>query len=167
MKQKKGAIELSMTTIIVIVLGVTLLILGLAFIQGLFGKVTSLSEKSFSVADKLIQEQMGSSERFFISALVYEIESGKSTSSYIGIQNFETDAEFKITANPSKNEKIEDWFVFPEDEVTVKAGEKEGFPIIIKVPKGKEPGTSATFTIKALRNGELYDSQAIVITVKE
>ena len=166
MKQKKGAIELSMTTIIVIVLGVTLLILGLAFIQGLFAKVTSLSEQSFATADKLIQEQMGSSERFYISALIFEIESGKSISGYVGLQNFESDAEFEITAISGGSEKIDDWFVLPSPD-TIRAGEKKGYPILIKVPSTKAPGTSATFTIKALKDKEEYDSQSIIIKVKE
>src|SRR3989344_2269144 len=48
---KKGAIELSMTTIIVIVLGVTLLILGFAFIKGIFGKLEGISSTTFDKAN--------------------------------------------------------------------------------------------------------------------
>src|SRR3989338_5702909 len=51
MLNKKGALELSMNTIVIIVIGVTLLILGLAFVRGIFGKVTKLSEGAFEQAE--------------------------------------------------------------------------------------------------------------------
>ena len=49
--QKKGAIELSMTTIIVIILGITLLSLGLIWVKGTFGDITRLSRSAFEQAD--------------------------------------------------------------------------------------------------------------------
>ena len=51
---KKGAIELSMTTIIVIVLGVTLLILGFVFIKGIFGSLGGISDTTFDKAQTLL-----------------------------------------------------------------------------------------------------------------
>ena len=47
---KKGALELSMNTIIIIVIGVVLLSLGLIFVRGLFGQVESLSKSAFETA---------------------------------------------------------------------------------------------------------------------
>lgn len=55
-KSKKGAIEMSMNTIIIIVIGVTLLILGLTFVRGIFGKVTTLSEGAFEQAEGKISD---------------------------------------------------------------------------------------------------------------
>ena len=54
MKSKSGAIELSMTTIIVVVLGITLLILGLAFIRGIFGNLGDISDETFDNAQDLL-----------------------------------------------------------------------------------------------------------------
>jgi len=54
MKSKKGAIELSMSTIIVIIIGVTLLSLGLMWVRGLMGKTTSLTSGAFDQADAAI-----------------------------------------------------------------------------------------------------------------
>ena len=48
--KRRGAIELSMTTIIVIVIGVTLLSLGLVFVRGVFTKVEGLSRGAFDQA---------------------------------------------------------------------------------------------------------------------
>jgi len=59
---KKGALELSVSTIIIIVIGVTLLVLGLVFVQGTFRKVTELSEGAFRAADEQIQNNMGANQ---------------------------------------------------------------------------------------------------------
>ncbi|MEK6835962.1 MAG: hypothetical protein AABX55_02980 [Nanoarchaeota archaeon] len=53
-KGKKGALELSVNTIVVIVIGVTLLTLGLLFVRGLFGKITDLSGDIFDTAEASI-----------------------------------------------------------------------------------------------------------------
>lgn len=53
---KKGAIELSMSTIIVVILGITLLSLGLIWIRGTLGKVNDLSEGAFSLAKQEITD---------------------------------------------------------------------------------------------------------------
>lgn len=55
-KSKEGAIEMSMNTIIIIVIGVTLLILGLTFVRGIFGKVTNLAEGAFEQAEGKISD---------------------------------------------------------------------------------------------------------------
>ncbi|MBS3172206.1 hypothetical protein J4438_01320 [Candidatus Woesearchaeota archaeon] len=56
MKSKKGAIELSMTAIIVIVLGITLLTLGLVWVRGIFENLEGLSGKAFDNANTAISE---------------------------------------------------------------------------------------------------------------
>ena len=48
---KKGALELSMNTIIIIVIGVVLLSLGLMFVRGIFSQVEGLSKSAFETAD--------------------------------------------------------------------------------------------------------------------
>ena len=54
--QKKGAIELSITTIIVIILGVTLLSLGLIWIRSTFRNIGDISESAFQKADGAISD---------------------------------------------------------------------------------------------------------------
>ncbi len=51
LRNKRGAIELSITTIIVIVIGVALLVLGLTFVSKIFGKANELIDSSFAKAD--------------------------------------------------------------------------------------------------------------------
>jgi hypothetical protein len=55
MKSKKGAIELSMTTIIVIVIGITLLTLGITWVRTSLGDVMDLTDKAFAMSDQEIE----------------------------------------------------------------------------------------------------------------
>jgi len=48
MRQKKAAIELSVTAIIVLILAIVMLGLGLGFIRGMFGKVSSQIEQQIA-----------------------------------------------------------------------------------------------------------------------
>jgi len=53
-KGKKGALELSINTIIIIVIGVTLLTLGLVFVQNIFTQTSDLSAKAFEDANRAL-----------------------------------------------------------------------------------------------------------------
>tara|TARA_Y100000310_G_C20658704_1_gene803449 strand:+ start:1577 stop:2101 length:525 start_codon:yes stop_codon:yes gene_type:complete len=53
---KKGAVELSMTTIIIIVIGITILSLGLVWIRGVFSDVSTISSGAFDQANSEIDE---------------------------------------------------------------------------------------------------------------
>jgi hypothetical protein len=54
MVSKKGAIELSMTTIIVIVIGITLLTLGLTWVRGIFDDLEGVTTDAFDEAQGAI-----------------------------------------------------------------------------------------------------------------
>ena len=53
---KRGAIEFSMTTIIVIIIGVALLALGLVWISGTFSKLDTITESSLENAETILGE---------------------------------------------------------------------------------------------------------------
>ena len=53
---KKGAIEFSMTTIMVVIIGVAVLALGLAWIRGTFSQVGDITEGSLEAAEVIVGE---------------------------------------------------------------------------------------------------------------
>lgn len=75
-KSKKGALELSINTIVVIVIGVTLLILGLVFVRGIFTKIDTLSADSFAKAEGELGKLSGVDAPLTISPERIEIEKG-------------------------------------------------------------------------------------------
>jgi len=161
---KKGAIELSMTTIIVIILGVVLLSLGLVFVQGIFKKITTISDQAFLVADEEIRSKMGSDELFYIGGKNIELGAGKSITINTGIRNVGPGStEFKITG-VCENNKIT--VVSSNTAKTIKEGDKGGIPIIIQVDKTAIPGDITTCSIKAFKGSSSYADEIIVVTVK-
>ena len=58
---KKGAIELSMTTIIIVIIGVTLLTLGLRWIFGLFQGIEEQRRQLVEATNEQIRDQFGDS----------------------------------------------------------------------------------------------------------
>lgn len=59
--RKRGAVELSMTTVIVVVLGITLLTLGLRWIYSIFGGLGSQQEQLQKLTEEQIIELFGGS----------------------------------------------------------------------------------------------------------
>ena len=51
MRNKKGALELSINAIVIVILAMTLLGLGLGFVRGMFGKITGISDDTFVLFD--------------------------------------------------------------------------------------------------------------------
>jgi hypothetical protein len=163
---KKGAVELSISTIVVVIIGVTLLVLGLTFVRGIFKKVGSLSDQSFQVGEKMIQDQMSSDQKFWISGVTFEIESGESITVHTGIQNFGDPGvsnTFELKVEPGQTAG-KDWFTLPLS-MKVNVGEKKAFPFVINIPKGTEPGKVFTFNIIASKDNKEYDSQAIIVKI--
>lgn len=60
---KKGAVELSMTTIIIIVIGITILSLGLVWIRSVFSDVGELTSGAFEQGETQIAEIFGGSNQ--------------------------------------------------------------------------------------------------------
>ena len=171
MRSKKGAIELSMTTIIVIVLGVTLLILGLVFVRNIFGKTDQLALQAFEQAEKEIQQRMGSTDKIYVSGgLTWTVEPGKALARLVSIQNFdenlESSADFKVQIKPTDNKGKEEWFKISQPG-KVKAGSRASVPLEVRLPAGLPPGSSYAFLITVYKGSEEYASQSIIVSVKE
>ncbi len=166
---KKGAIELSMTTIIVIVIGVVLLSLGLMWVRGLFEKITILTTGAFEQADQEIRERMGGNERFYVSGQAFDIKVNGDKMISIGIQNLAdiggTSESFTLTKVQSGTNILPELeFIIPGEQ-KIPLGEKMGIPVIIKAPKTTTPGKTYSYKIIVNKGGSEYDSKVILITV--
>jgi hypothetical protein len=85
---KKGAVELSMTTIIIIVIGITILSLGLVWIRSVFTDVGELSSGAFEQGQTQINEIFGKSkEAVALSPSETTIEQGATKTVTLAIRN--------------------------------------------------------------------------------
>src|SRR3989344_823169 len=99
---KRGALELSMTTIIVIVIGVTLLSLGIIWVRSTMEKVTGLSDAAFATAQQELQERMGSNDAFYVKGNYFKVKRGDTVDLTTGAQNILTAQKtFTIDAKSS------------------------------------------------------------------
>jgi len=96
--QKRGALELSVNTIVVIVIGVTILVLGLTFVNRIFGGV---DETGTSALDRIRAEldSIGSVNQLIsLSPKNIEVEQSKSGSTRITIANLESQPYTAVVA---------------------------------------------------------------------
>ena len=170
MNSKKGAIELSMTTVIVIIIGVTLLTLGIVFVRNVFDKSIEIADNAFIIADKELQNRIGSTDKIYVPGVSFEIESGKATTITVGVQNFKTtdkeSSKFKLQVQPGDTESAALKIVAAPEQL-INVGDIKGMPVEVGIPKGAPPGKTYSLVINVLKDGQPYDSQSILVKVKE
>src|SRR3990167_4628958 len=112
--RKKGALELSMNTIVIVVIGVTLLVLGLGFVTGIFGNLESLTQNVFVEAENSINQ--------------------------IATHNEKLSVPGDINAATENNARVGIKILVPQKQATVETGGEIGFSVGIEVadniPKG-------------------------------
>ncbi len=164
--KKRGAIELSMTTIIVIVIGVTLLILGLTWVRGMFEKIGSITDAQLDAAKVEISQKMQASDKFYISGTSINAEPGKTRTINIGVQNIgeqDTSAKFKFSVEVGEGADAK-WFTLPLP-IDIAVGEIKSNVINVVVPKGTPTGQSYPVNVIVYKDDKVYDSEAIMLNV--
>jgi len=151
---KKASLEISIQAIVIVVLAMTLLGLGLGFIKGMFGDISSLSRATFDkIQDQLQRDLTNSNEKLIFSQTKINIERGKSTLLGWGIRNdgnqqLDYWAEFTAvkcpkTNCPSLSDLNEQWFTFKYNPggtnaaliYTVDPAEQQVIRVDLTVPK--------------------------------
>ena len=100
--KKRGALELSVNTIVVIVIGVTILILGLSFTEGLFSKINPFTQKTLEKVEGEL-DNIGSVDSLLtISPRTVQVELGKTSRVDITIANIERGAKATLTGVSAK-----------------------------------------------------------------
>ena len=133
--KKKGAIELSMTTIIVIVLGVTLLSLGLMWLRSTFGGVMDLSDLSLKTAQGEIDKVTHEGE-LTLTPETLSVEKGSNKAKIIKlyISNIgDEPTTFQATVEPPKglDANFADTNTEESNEYELEVGEEGGIQIYI------------------------------------
>ena len=149
--QKRGAIELSMTTIIVIVLGVTLLILGLAFLQTTFKKVGMLTERTFEEGEAALQNLGTITEPLTLTSSRVTLAQGASKAIGVVVLNKESaQATYSLQvtkgAKTQANPQLDCYFADTEsatsNPLTLASGAREDFVLAV-IDSGSDLGTYA------------------------
>ena len=171
--QKKGAIELSMTTVIVIILGVTLLSLGLFFIRGIFTKTTGLTEGAFEEAEASIGKLGNIESELTLTSKSVNLKQGQSKGIGIVMANLgDKEARFKVqTSLPPKTAQtakftcnVQETESTSSDEVPIKSGEKKPLHILI-IDQAKSNLGTYVCKVSLFKDGKLDLDDSVIINV--
>ena len=177
MVNKKGALELSINTIIIIVIGVTLLTLGLLFVRGIFGKMDKISENTFNNANDLLGGLENVKSLLTVSPTQIEIEQGKDDVAKVIIANFNTDGtdlNVGIKVTPRSSDKNLKCYVIGETNAEpsqelgsfkISSGNQKNIALIVQDLNGAIRNTACTVSITGAPEGE-DNSETVVINVK-
>ena len=153
MVSKKGALELSMNTIVIIVIGVVLLSLGLIFVRGIFSQTTDLSDKVFANADKELDSLGGSvSNALVLSPETVRIKGGQTSGFVVQVTNLEEDITYSgvtgTLTSPSQGIRCE--FTDGSIQINIRTlvpGAEDRIKVFVKSQKGYLGTKSCKFTL--------------------
>ena len=169
MKNKRGAIELSVTTIIIVVIGITLLILGLTWVRGIFSNLEGLSDTTFKKAQSLIGELENVNSLLTIIPTSTSINQEGDDAVKVVIANFkESPISVSITASTS-DEDLSCGFLDGKNVIStigpfeLSSGSQKSGIAIIKDKSGPIRTTSCKITV----SGDESDDATIIIKIEK
>ena len=142
MINKKGAIEFSMQTIIIIVIGVVVLSLGLLFVKKVFHNAPNIPAPD-------LPSGMWGEEAVMFRSNTIEVKQGDTDKAFFYVRNLGSDiANFKISASVLKkaspklsDEKVLSWLTYNPKPFSLGSGKDRALTFLIDVPKGANLGT--------------------------
>ena len=177
MHRKPGALDLSMNTIVVIVIGITLLTLGLKWVYGIFGDIEKSRGQISSAMDEQIRELFGqSNDPINLLTTSKTVKQGENFDLGVGIKNTLPERHpftYTITIDqtpPSANKNVvKGWFTSGEGtSYDLASGEVQPELISLDVPKQNAPlGTyRALITLRCTDTCGLTDAIPFVFRVQ-
>ncbi len=150
---KKADLSLSINAIVILILAITMLGLGLAFLRGTFKKTTEqFAEVSGTVKEQIVDEIKSKNEKLFIRGTPeLDIRKGETKEVYYGIKNVLPEDETTFTISASCTEAL----LADSDpsalELTtfstrlIKSGEFAILPLRVKSSPDTKPDTYSCF----------------------
>ena len=169
MVSKKGALELSMNTIVIIVIGVVLLSLGLIFVRGIFSQTTDLSDKVFANADKELDSLGGSvNNALVLSPETVRLKGGQTSGFMVQVTNLEGENYVGLRGTlTSANQRIICEFADGTAQTGIRTlipGAEDRINVFVKAQKGYIGTTSCKFTLVGLQD-TVFDNEINAIIV--
>ncbi|MBU2589641.1 MAG: hypothetical protein KKB39_02650 [Nanoarchaeota archaeon] len=146
-ESKKGAIEMSMQTIIIVVIGVTLLTLGLRFVYTTFTGITEQQEGITELTNTQINELFGQSgELIYLTKDNVGVQQGDTETIAVNVLNTDyDDGIFKYDVRIADSgkmteEQVKGWFTWTRNGRTLKNGQGYKDNLVLRVPKDARTG---------------------------
>lgn len=171
MKSKKGAIELSMTTIIVIVLGVTLLILGGVFIKKIFGDTLEISDETFATAKSQLTKLENLNQFLTLNPKSIKVEQGQFKAAEVILLNQgREEISVKATIDSINDDKLTCLFYDTKskesDSYPLSSGEHATISVVVQDNNGGLRPTGCRVTVQGAPTNVQNSGTIIVEVIK-
>lgn len=151
---KKGAIEFSMTTIIIIIIGVAILALALPWIARTMGQASELTDTAFSAAKEQLRTRVGPANPLVVSPEDISIKSGEQKLVAVAFYNGEsTPVEPKLQKTSGTNFDIQQ----STDPGQIKPKEIAYWKISISPKTSTGPGKVDLLSVKVSAGNKNYN----------
>ena len=169
MLNKKASLELSIRTIVIIILAMTLLGLGLGFIRNTFSDISGLSgDVSEQIRQQIQDDLITNDKKLSFPKTEVKIDKGKSEILTVGIRNKQDEIlSYKMKFTPHSvpdgvdlNEPIT-WFQYREDMQELSSSESDISKIRLNVPKNAKTGSYLlSFDVVKINDDETTENYA-------
>jgi len=184
MVSKKGAIELSIGTIVIIVLAMSMLILGLVLVKNIFKGSTNVVDMTNEQLKNQVASIFGEEQKLVVypDTEIIDIKIGERGAFGIGIRNkisgaAASSAKFSYTVSVSDpevrkkcgfGEAEANAFIMSgksDDNLNLAPGELMSRKVILQIPEGTNP-CIVGYKIEAKVNGQPYANRFMSIEIK-
>jgi len=167
--KKRASLDLSIRTIVIIILAMTLLGLGLGFIRNTFSDIGGLSgDVSEQIRQQIQDDLITNDKKLSFPKTEVKIDKGNSEILTVGIRNKEDDVlsyRIKFTSHSvpdgtDLNEPIT-WFQYREDMQELSSSESDISKIRLSIPKNTKTGSYLlSFDVVKINDDETTENYA-------
>ena len=180
---KRAAIELSIGTIVIVVLAMSMLILGIILVKNIFEGANDISTMTNDQLKNQVAQLFGENKKLVVypDSRHINVEQGKTGGFGIGIKNLlpgnTVDTEFSyevIVSDPDIRKKCgvgerdaEDWMVTgrSEDKIKIASGDFTYTKVLFEIPVGS-PLCTIRYRVNIKMNNQIYASEIMDVTVQ-
>lgn len=174
---KKGAVELSMNTIVIVIIGITLLTLGLRWVFNIFSDVEKQRGQMSEAMEQEIRDMFGESDKpLNLLTNSISVEQGGSYDLAIGVRNIGKETyefSYRIDVNqddiPSnvRAEDVRKWFGYTKSSFDLNSGELFPDTISVDIPRDVPLERYRVYiNLDCKEDNNLDYTQALTIRVK-
>lgn len=142
-RQKRGALQLSINAIVVLILAITMLGLGLGFMKNMFGGTTKHFEQiTEDMENQMIDSLKGGTDKIVLNAYKVSMSKASTKTIFFGIKNVDTSTKFFNISATCESKRQDGYIVdLPDDaqitfeffdSVTIEGSFVEIMPLNIK-----------------------------------
>lgn len=175
MLNKRASLELSIRAVVIVVLAMTLLGLGLAFVRSMFSDIGEIREDvTDQVRQNIVDDLRNNDKKISFPKTEVNLNKGDSEILAVGIRNKEDESlSYKMVFTPQSAPDDADlnalgsWFQYSQDAHPLLPSESDVRNIRLSVPKDAKSGSYfLTFDVMDANTSEIYAQKDFFIVVR-